>query len=161
MVSRKRDRGFTLIEILIVMALIAVLVAIAVPQLVKSKSAGNEKAVVSTLRGVVNGQGLRLSEKGQFGTLQELGSENYVEIGATQTPATNQLNATVNFDKAGYRWEAMTPTSRQSWTIRCRPIEFDKTGRNCFFVNETGVVRQAEGNPSNAFTASVTSPPLQ
>ncbi len=161
MASRRGERGFTLIEILIVIALIAVLVAIAVPQLVKSKAAGNEKAVVSTMKGIVNGQGLRLSERGQFGTLQELSQDNYVEVGATMTPPSAQLNLTVAFEKAGYKWEAMTPTNRQSWTMRNAPIEYTKTGKNCFFVNETGVIRQAEGNSQNAYTASVTSSPLQ
>jgi prepilin-type N-terminal cleavage/methylation domain-containing protein len=123
MEARKRERGFTLIEILIVIAMIAVLLAIAVPQLVKSKSAANEKSVVSTMRGLHGGQGLRLSERNEFGTLQELGAENFSEVGAAMSPATAQINLDVTFEKSGYSWVAKTPTNRQTYTIKAKPKE--------------------------------------
>jgi type IV pilus assembly protein PilA len=48
----RREQGFTLIEVLIVAALIAVLVAIAVPQLLRARLAANESSGIAALRAI-------------------------------------------------------------------------------------------------------------
>jgi prepilin-type N-terminal cleavage/methylation domain-containing protein len=49
----RKDRGFTLIELMIVIAIIAIIAAIAIPSLLKSKISANEKSAISTLRNLV------------------------------------------------------------------------------------------------------------
>jgi type IV pilus assembly protein PilA len=46
----KRERGFSLIELLIVVAIILIIAAIAIPNLIKSRSQANETAAVGALR---------------------------------------------------------------------------------------------------------------
>ncbi len=75
------QRGLTLLELLVVVAIIAVLVAIAAPHLLAARRAAHEGRAIANLRTLAESQMMLLSRKGHFGAFDTLFSGDYLHDG--------------------------------------------------------------------------------
>ena len=154
---RRNQHGFSLIELLIVVAVILVIAAIAIPSFVRSRERSNEASAVSSLH-AINTACVSYSSlyNGYPALLSNLGPAAV----ATSSAADLLDSLLAAGHKSGYSFTYTAgPVSAgtiQTYTITADPLNRGVTGERGFFTNESFVIRF---DPSATATAS--SPPLQ
>jgi type IV pilus assembly protein PilA len=147
-VSSARRRGFSLIELLIVIAIILIIAAIAVPKLDKARMHTQEMAAIQQIRTIHTAQTQYYSQFGRYAkTLEELGPP---ASGAAGPAAADLIPGDLaKGEKSGYRFILQaTPTG---YTINANPVAYNSTGRRSFFSDQTLVVRENWGQePADA-----------
>jgi prepilin-type N-terminal cleavage/methylation domain-containing protein len=135
-----KQQGFSLIELLIVITVIAIIAAIAVPNLLKSRAAANEASAIASVRIITTAQitFAATSGGGSYAAgLTELVSEDLID------------SALGGGSKDGYLFT--TVGSDTSFTVNADPITEGRTGTRHFFSDETGVIRySASGQAGSA-----------
>ena len=157
---RKTQKGFSLIELLIVVAIILIIAAIAIPNLLRARISANEASAVSSLRTINTACITYNSTYGAYpAALANLGP-----VGAGNTPTSTSADlldqvlgsaAAATTGKSGYLFTFATANNNATYTDNADAIAENQTGVRHFFTDQSGVIRA-----NSSATATVTDSPI-
>ena len=129
----RKKKGFTLIELMIVVAIIAIIAAIAIPNLLRSRMAANEAAAIGALRTLSSSQENYRNNSGTnlYGTLAQLS-------GATPPYIDSALGAGIS---RGYTVAIVGTPDANTYVATAVPNSVGTTGNRGFFIDQSGVIR--------------------
>ena len=155
----KKQKGFSLIELLIVVAIILIIAAIAIPNLIKSKMAANEASAVGSVRTINTGEvnyAASCPATGFSASLAELSA------GSLCTGGKGIIDPVLSAgSKSGYVFTyaatpgSETPPLNDTYTQTAVPSSIGTTGQRGFYSDQTGVIRYnlTGAAPTNAANA--------
>lgn len=140
MQANHRQKGFSLVELLIVVTIIGIIASIAIPNLLASKRASNEGSAISSMRTISTCQASYQATygAGNYGDLAALGNR-------TLTDSVLAAAADAAHAKSGYYFVVNpivgTPPQFWGYTLPAVTSGFGSTGTRRFAVTEDGVLR--------------------
>ena len=145
-------RAFTLVEIMIVVAIIALLAAVSVPSMLRSRMNANEAAAVASCRLVSNSCQNYYNQVSPHTYPSDLASLTSPAVDPPYIDSALAGATSAASAKQGYFYTFVL-VDAERFTLNASPAIVGRTGVRYFFVDETGIIR---ADSSGAATASST-----
>ena len=129
--DKNKNRGFSLLELLIVVAIILIIATIAIPSLLRSRQAANESSAVASIRTVNTAQITYMSSSGGF-----FGSFTDLTAGGLLDDRFNSGTPTVG----GYTYTMNLSSGNRDYSVEADPAA-TSTGRFDYYSTPDAVVR--------------------
>ena len=152
----RKQKGFSLIELLIVVAVILIIAAIAIPNFMRARMAANEGSAVASMRAIFTAESeyymqgwMNPGSIGYSALLTDLGSGGGNCAVPTATSACQLDDQLANAGttagaKSGYYF-TYAPVSNgvlnTGFTLQGDPVQRGSTGQRSFYSDASGVVR--------------------
>lgn len=147
-----KEAGFTVLELLIVIALIGIIAAMAIPNLLSARKLANEASAADTLRAISTSEATFLINQNQYGTLAQLQTAGLIDSGIT-------LANTASSAKAGYFYTNGTCDGSE-FTIQATRGAVT-WGDKDYGITEDGVVRYVTNPTATAGPTGLTRAAIQ
>jgi prepilin-type N-terminal cleavage/methylation domain-containing protein len=129
------ERGFTLVEVVVVLALTAVLAVLTAPNLIEARKNANESSAIAALKAIATAQSMFRLEDPEGDGNQDFAT-SLGELGRASLVDSNLAKGTSN----GYGFTIVSATPFE-WQARAEPLIPGRLGGRYFFVDESGVIR--------------------